>query len=225
MEDLGKNILKTVHYADLFDYPLKREEIHYYLISQREVSLEIVVVELNLLVKEGRLLRDGGYYFLPGRQVLIETRQEREAFSRLKMARIREAVELLRLWPWTQMIGLTGALAVGNADEQADADLMVITSPGRLWLTRLFVFVFLKIIGLKRDDRHKEASGKICINLWLDEENLAVGVGDRDLVVGHEIVQMKPLVNKNRVYEKFVAQNLWLKQFLPNWNPSPEGFK
>ena len=219
MLDLPKNILKTIHYADLFDYPLRLIEVRRYLISKSPVSPEDISAALQNLVEGGRIVQEEDLYFLPGRSQLVSTRWEREANTKVKIGRVTPAIRLIGFCPWVKLVGLTGALAVGNGDKKSDVDLLIVTSGGRLWLTRFLVFVFLNLTNLKRNDRQKDSSGKVCANLWLDEENLSVGESDRDLVVAHEIAQMKPLVNKNNMYEKFVTQNLWLKNFLPNWKP------
>jgi hypothetical protein len=39
----------------------------------------------------------------------------------------------------------------------------------------------------------------------------------RTLYVAHEIIMMQPLVNKENFYFKFLAANVWIKDFLPNF--------
>lgn len=217
MDLLSKIILKTIHYADLFDYPLKLNEIHRFLISPRAESFSAVGAELLSLVEKEKVGQEGEFYFLPRRRELVVLRPFREGLTQVKMAEVNGAIHWLSLFPWVRLVSLTGALAVGNADEKADVDLMVVTSRGRLWLTRIALFAFLSLVGLKRKDNPEGPLGKICINLWCDEENMSVNKEDQDLVVAHEIAQMKPLVDKGQTYERFVEANLWLKKFLPNW--------
>ncbi len=149
MEALPKNILKTIIYADLFDYPLTAAETHRYLISSGPTTLADVLISLQGLAKDQNIIQDRGYYFLPGRSQLVTMRQEREKNTKIKMSRVGRSVRLIGFFPWVRFIGLTGALAVDNADEEADVDLLVVSSANRLWLTRFIVFIFLRLTNLK----------------------------------------------------------------------------
>lgn len=217
MEELSRSLLKTLHYADLFDYPLKIGEIHRFLISNQTAEPAAVTRELEELLSSKQINRAREFYFLPGREVLVETRSRREAFSRKRIDRIRGIIFILSLLPWVRMIGLTGNLAMENSEESDDVDLMMVTATNRLWLTRFVVFLFLRLVGLKRNGGRSPARNKICINLWCDEKTLRVPKEDQDLVVAHEIVQMKVLFDRATTHECFISENLWLKGFLPNW--------
>lgn len=217
MDLLLPALLETLVYADLFDYPLKLGEIGRFLIGRRAFELSQIKAGLEELVARNLIDRRDDCFFLRGRQGLTQARAKREPLTAEKLRRLEPLIKIFSRIPFIKLVGLTGAAAMGNSDETDDLDLMIVTTRRRMWLARFIVFSFLKALGLKRQNSRDDPNGKICINLWCDQDNMVVPEGDRDLVVAHEIAQMKPLANKDQTYERFVEQNLWLTQFLANW--------
>lgn len=207
-------ILKTLHYADLFDYPLRFEEIHKYLVEPLAVEvLEEALTQMGADVKQ--ISADNGFYCLPGREEIIKLRKNREVYSRSKIKKAKRIAGVLKFIPWIKLIGVTGALAMGNSDENDDIDLMIITAPQRLWLTRGVVVTFLLLTSQYR--RPKKVKDRICPNLMISEN--ALEFSDRDLFTAHEIIQMRPIYDRENTYQKFINANRWVFDFLPNWKP------
>lgn len=212
---LQRNIFRTLVYADVFDYPLTFFEVQKFLIGDTQVTLEIVQRELKIIVDSKQICTNEGFYFLKGREELVALRQKRENWSGEKLEIAKKTVEKLKFIPWIKMIGVTGALAMMNAKEEDDIDLMVITSADHLWLTRLLIFLLCPILGIKRrKPKDRMVKNKICFNLFLEEGHLELL--QRNLFLAHEVCQVKPLVNKNRTYEKFLWGNRWVEKFLPS---------
>ncbi len=201
-------ILKTLHYADIFDYPLRFEELEKYLVEPADGTLE----ETLSLMVSSRLIHADSCYCLPGREEIIELRKKREAWSRPKLKKAERVASILKFIPWVRLIGVTGALALENSDEDDDIDLMIATSSKRLWLTRGLVVTFLLSTGQYR--RANKIKDRICPNLMLSED--ALEFPNHDLFTAHEIVQMKPLFDRENIYQKFLQANGWVREFLPN---------
>ncbi|MDH7476381.1 MAG: hypothetical protein QHH09_02835 [Microgenomates group bacterium] len=76
--------------------------------------------------------------------------------------------------------------------------------------------------GQTADDNHIQGmttgknKDKICLNLFFDEARLAVPEFKQTEFVGHEILQMKPLVVKDDIYQRFLAANNWVFRLFPN---------
>lgn len=213
MNQTSCSILKTLAYADVFDYPLMEREIWKFLISEKKVSLEKIHKELeqsNLPVGSKR-----EYFFLKGRNKVIEIRKIREKWSNEKLKIARRVSEWIKLVPWIKMVGVTGALAMKNSQENDDIDLFFITAKNRLWLSRGIVVTFLRLFGLYR--RPKKIKDMICPNMFLDEEHLAVPQKERNLFVAHEVLQLFPLWEKKGTYHKFIEGNQWVQKYLANW--------
>lgn len=115
------------------------------------------------------------------------------------------------------MVAATGSLAMGNANDESDIDLMVVTKKGALWTTRLFAYLLIGLFGIPfRRFGRRDKRNKLCLNMWLDESDLVWPEKDRNIYTSHEIAQIVPLVNKDKTYEKFLSKNKWVLDFWPN---------
>lgn len=209
-------ILKTLIYSDIFDYPLTKEEIWRFLIGRVDRALfEKDLISFTPL----RWKRKYGYYFLLGREEIIEKRIERQKESQKKLDLARKIIQKLSLVPTVLFIGISGGLALENSGEADDMDLFVITSKNVLWITRLILVFLLKLMGQYRGRRNPPAGGesqKICLNMLIDEEVLMFEKDRQNLYTAHEIVQLKPMFDRDNTYNKFLSANNWTDTFLPN---------
>jgi hypothetical protein len=211
-----KAILKTLIYADLFDYPLGVWEIHKWLIGKGAILRQVEKALEKLRVK-GKAERVKGYYFLQGRSGIVRKRKLREKQSGKFLRKAIVCAWLLKIIPWIRLVGISGGLAMKNSSKVDDIDLFIITAKDRLWLSRLFILGTLSLIGQRRMATHtkKEAAGKICPNILIDEDRL---IQERkDLYTAHEVLQMKILWERDGTYSRYLEDNDWVFKFLPNW--------
>jgi predicted nucleotidyltransferase len=212
--NLEKNVLATLSYSDIFDSPLTLGQIHKFLVGQKANKKEIKGSLIKLLLTK-KIGQDGRFYFLSKREKIVKAGIEREIVSQKKLKIARKAAKILRLIPSVKFIGISGALACKNSKEKDDIDFLIITKSGQVWTTRLLVTLLLDLLGKRRKPNDKKFKDKICLNLFLDENDLALG--PKDLFFAREIVQLEPLYDKDSSYKKFLSQNLWIREFLPNW--------
>ncbi|MBN1263390.1 MAG: hypothetical protein JW991_03455 [Candidatus Pacebacteria bacterium] len=216
MIQLGQAILKTLAYADVFDYPLLSEEIRKYLISPVRIPASAIKKDLTLLVQKRLVGEKDGLYYLRGRKAIVSLRKKRLEFSRKKIAIAQKAARFLKLIPGVKAILITGSLACLNAKQEDDIDWLIITGPESLWLTRILAVLFLQLLGKRRLPGQAYVSDKICLNVFLSQDCLALPVEERDLFAAHEIFQAKVLWQRKNVYRKFIEANLWANRFLAN---------
>lgn len=122
-------------------------------------------------------------------------------------------VRWVRLIPWIQAVAITGSLAMNNAHPDDDTDFMLITAPGRLWLTRLVVTMIAVFFGKRRSWSHEEPRSW-CFNLWLDQTALAVPASHQTVYGAYEALQAQWVVDRGAVEQRFWQQNQWVKLFL-----------
>ena len=67
----------------------------------------------------------------------------------------------------------------------------------------------------KKNDTKVSAAGKFCLNLLVEEDQLEQQ--RKDLYIAHEVLQMKPLWERDKMYGKFLRANSWAFEYLPNW--------
>ncbi len=209
-------ILKTIIYADIFDYPLTLFEIHKWLIKKK-LNLRQVESTLAKLVKSEKLKLHKGFYFLPRREKLVAIRKRRALQSRKYFQKVKIVAYLLKLNPWIKLVGISGGLAMENAEKTDDIDLFLITAKNRLWLSRILTLVLLSFTGQRRsvNDSKKNAAGKLCPNIFIEEDQLSQA--SKDLYLAHEVLQMHLLWQRDNIYGKYLEDNEWAFEFLPNW--------
>jgi hypothetical protein len=199
--EIIRAILNTVVYADIFDYPLTLTEIHRYLTGAC-APLETV----SALVAAHRFLRPvGGYYTLPGRESIVQTRERREKEAPRLWREARAYGRIIAGLPFVRMVAVTGSLAMNNVEANADIDYLIVTTPGRLWLCRLLVLVVVRLAAFR--------GISLCPNFLLTENALEIPA--HSLYAAHEFVQMVPLSGLD-VYQRMRALNPWVNDFLPN---------
>jgi GNAT superfamily N-acetyltransferase len=200
-------ILRTLIYADVFNFPMTAAEIHHFLIDE-----SATLPEVETALSASRWLNTQidcaeGYYVLRGRAQIIAERQRRDGFSEtLWPVAVRYGAVLARL-PFVRMVALTGALAVRNAHGvDDDLDYLIVTKAGRVWLARALSVVLVRWVQVRR-------GVTICPNYVLSESALAQD--SHDLYMAHEIAQMIP-ISGLAVYQELRAANAWTADRLPN---------
>lgn len=216
MNKISQAILKTLAYADIFDFPLTIPEIGKYILSERKVDYKALCEHLQKLEKGKLVNRDGKYFFLKGRQKTIILRWDRGQWTGQKMKIANQAARWLKLMPTIKMVAITGALAMGNSAEDDDIDLLIVSSHNHLWLTRLLTIPMVELMGKRRKPLDVDVENKICLNMFVDESSLEIPRNEQNLYSAHEVVQMKPLWEKDQTYRKFLWQNQWIEKYLPN---------
>jgi hypothetical protein len=205
-------ILHAVVYADLFDYPLTSEEIHRYLPGHR-IPLSDVQEQMASNRQLGeRLSSRPPYWFLAGRDYLVEVRHEREAFSRDLWPLAWRHAHSMAAMPFVRLVALTGSLTMNNVTSSGDdVDFLLVAKRGRVWLARALVIAVVHLA---------ERTGlELCPNYVLAEHTLQLG--EPSLFTAHELAQIVPLFGRT-TYQRLMESNSWMADFLPNASPRPD---
>jgi len=199
--ELSQAVFDTLNYSDIFDFPLKAQEVYRFL-SKREAAYDDVYEALN---SDPRFAREGEYFSLIGRETTVRLREKREQRS-LKLLPFALAYgRIIGLLPFVRMVALTGSLAVYNVSKDEDFDYMLVTQPGRLWTARAFVLLFGRFTRL--------AGHTLCPNVIISEDLLEWR--QHDLFSARDLCQMIPISGRD-VYQSLMKANGWVKDFLPN---------
>ncbi len=197
-------ILRTLHYADIFDYALTEREVIRYLIGAPVLRSEIAPAVHSLIQSRACSISPDGFLTLPGRESLVleRARLHQQALGQKRRARCYAL--LLGYFPFVRMVALTGALAMENARDD-DIDLFIVAAEGHLWTVRAAAVALVRLARLAGD--------QVCPNFLVTENRLAVS--EENLYSAHEIVQMIPLYGFD-VYERFRDLNNWALHYMPN---------
>ena len=66
---------------------------------------------------------------------------------------------------------MCNSLALYTADNKSDIDLLIITTPGRLWIARLLMTTLFHLCRWRRHG--KKITKRFCLSFWTTEENLS----------------------------------------------------
>ncbi|MGD8472880.1 MAG: hypothetical protein PVH95_03025 [Anaerolineae bacterium] len=202
-------ILQTLIYADLFDYPLKLQEIHRFLTGYAASLATIEEALSRHPVLCERTSSIGPFWFLAGRERLVGLREEREGFSQTLWCKARRYVWLMAAMPFLRMVSITGSLAMNNASSaQDDIDLLIVAAKGRVWLTRGLVILVVRLA--------ERMSIELCPNYILSENYLHLD--EPSLFIAHELAQLVPLYGLE-TYHRLLENNAWVIDYLPNALP------
>ena len=198
---LERAILETLAYSDVFEYPLRLDELHRYLPLQAKIGSLPQTIELL----HDQVGEKDGYYFLARRDAIVEIRKHREACSQKLLQHALRYGKILGALPFIRMVALTGSLAVMNSSNGADFDYMLVAASGRVWTARAFALLFNRITRL--------FGHTLCPNLIISENVLKWP--RHDLYSARELCQMIPVSGLD-VYQKLMQANEWVRGFLPN---------
>src|SRR3989344_9509021 len=110
-----KNILQTLAYSDIFDYPLSQEEIWRFLILKEKISKKEFKTDIKNISK--KIILKNNLYCLNGREQIIDKRIKREKESLIKIKIAQKIASIFSVIPTIYLIGVSGALAMKNSDK------------------------------------------------------------------------------------------------------------
>ena len=206
-------IKNTLSYRSIFKYSLSLFQLRTMMISKEEISDDVFINELEELVKRGGVKSRAKRYYARGYRPVDWN--VRAASSKKLIENSRPALKALNTIPWIKLLCITGSVAAYNADKNADIDVFIVCTKNRLWLTRFFTVVMLKVLGKYRSDT--EPAGRICPNIYVDEKNIIWPKNKRNLYVAQEITMMHPIINKDNTYFKFIESNDWIFEYFRNF--------
>jgi predicted nucleotidyltransferase len=114
---------------------------------------------------------------------------------------------LLRCVPFVRMVGLNGSMVTGTFHKGSDIDLYIVTKDDHIFVARMLVTFFLKLLGVRRNGKH--IAGHICDNRFAIESYVDITPhDDYHARVFHNLI---PLFDAGNVYASFRNRNIWMK--------------
>jgi hypothetical protein len=209
---IGQAIVDALAYSDVFDYPLTSGQIWRYLVRTPASQEQVEQALASDPWLSDRIESNGELYCLAGRSATFAVRAARADDSAWLWRRARVLARVVAVLPFARMVAIIGSLTMDNARSRSDdIDLFIVTAPGRVWLTRAFVIVLVRLARLAKID--------LCPNYILSERKLRMA--SQDLFTARELAQMRPL-HGQRAFGDLLAANDWLCFTLPNAAPRTE---
>jgi hypothetical protein len=224
--DLEQKILKTIIYFDLFNYPLTAWEMWKWLYNDNLHKIEkyeffdIVEILDNSQFLKDRIKSHEGFYFLNNHERLVKQRKDRYVIAWQKFRKIRRITKILKWVPFVKMIAVCNDLAYFNAPSESDLDFFIITQKKRIWLTRFFSVLIIKLLGLRPSEKGKK--DKVCLSIYINEDNLNLEkyrISSNDIHFTYWLESIIPLYDADNYYQRLRQANSWIKKFLPHVFP------
>ncbi len=204
MTDIAQNILKTLGYFDLFQYPLTDEEI--YLFNSTEVSKSAVNEGLEELLRDGSIFKIGEFYSLHNNSSLTERRRNGNQLAAEHLITARRVAIFLSKFPYVKAIAVSGSLSKNFATDKTDIDFFIITASNRLWIARTCMHLYKKLTFLRGRQNW------FCMNYYVDED--AMEIEEKNIFTAIEIATLLPMYGKECL-DEFMKKNKWKDSFFP----------
>jgi len=148
-------------------------------------------------------------YTLPQYSIRLKMFRAGQTEWRRRMRDIGRYINIIKHIPWIRFVSLSGSAASGSMKAGEDLDLFMVTRGGCLWRGRFAALAAASFLGMKKP-------GGICLNLLFDETDLRVPRKKQSAFVARELRRILPLLDKDGVYDRLLAENPWTGRFLPN---------
>jgi len=202
---IKSDILSTLAYFDLFNYPLTQREIWQFL--NNTCDSKEFNESLSELVHCALVHKFGEMYSLQNEYAIVSYQSEGNKKAVQLMRTAKKVARFLSKFPFVRGVGVSGSLSKNFANEASDIDLFIITSENKLWLARTFMHWFKKFTFLFNCQHF------FCMNYYVDEKGMEIE--EKNIYTAIEVVTLIPLQGE-MAFEGFHAANLWSKTFLPN---------
>jgi len=230
MTSLEYQILATVVYYDMFDYPLSLLDIYTKLISKQALKeflpdfkfsgpevYSTRPVDILEALESSNLKRyissKNGFYFLKERKNLVKKRIGRNKISIKKWKKLKRLVKLFSLNPFIKAINTTGSLVLDNAKKTSDLDVFIITQRNHVWSARSLLILLVYLLGLKRHEgKNVNNTDKICPGHFVTKDNLKIP--RENLALAYWFSSIIPVFDPENLFQKYTIKNRWVKKYL-----------
>src|SRR5690606_27837149 len=159
---LEQSILQTLLYFELFQYPLRSEEIFKFL-RTNSITPHDLDRALEGLTRVGRIYRYGDLFGLTPDEGPAQRRLRGNNMAQRMSDFAHRRGRFLGSLPFVRAVMASGSFSKGYMDENSDLDFFIVTAPRRLWIARMLIALYKRIVQL---NRHKYC----CCNYFVTED-------------------------------------------------------
>jgi hypothetical protein len=206
---MSRAVIKALLYSDIFKYPLTAEEIF----ERLEIpcnDLNAVKRELRQLVEVQVIFLFGDFYSLTDDIAVAIRRSSGNKMANDVMPRAIRRSRLIFSFPFVRSVMISGSLSKNFLDKKGDIDFFIVTTPGKVWLTRGLLALFQRVFLF---NSHKY----FCVNYYIDHDHLELD--ERNIFTATELATLKPICGYEH-YERLVESNQWITEYYPQFQPA-----
>lgn len=110
-----------------------------------------------------------------------------------------------------EMIAICNSLSMYGTHKESDIDLFIVSKPHLLWWVRVRTTWIFWRLGIWRHG--SDIAENFCLSFFattraFDFKKIAI---ENDIYLYYWIYFLKPIINKNQTYEKFLKENSWVE--------------
>lgn len=207
--DIKNDIIKTILYFDVFNYPLTKSEIcSFSVFSDKEVD-----AALKKLVADNYIQNYKDLYGILLTKKIANKRMEGNKRADKILNKARNISRFISYFPFVRAVFISGSLSKGYFKKKDDIDYFIITKEGRLWTART-VLIFFKKVFLLNSKKY------FCLNYFMSEANLTIA--EKNRFTATECITLLPMAGKN-AFQQLLKQNSWVLANFPNFKRTEDG--
>lgn len=216
LEAADQNILETLLFYGRIGRPLTLLEIWRRSRQEDDRSIELVQLELDRLIAEGKVAEYRGFYWRPDaadmtdRHAYILRRAFQDVRTDEKWKKFIALRRIFRFLPFIEFVFASGSMAIGNAGPLSDFDVIIGAREKRIFTVRVACIVLFGMLGKRRKklSHHDEASDKICLNHFVTRP--AYGLSGPHNIYWEQLYKnLVPLFGSEASAKEFVFANPW----------------
>lgn len=200
----------TLLYLDQFDFAPTLLEVEKWLLknAQPTTSLSQIQTTLN---ENPRITHKEGFFMLTGREELATIRKKKYDATDEKWKHAQPFLKLLAAMPFIQAMWFSNSMGWHNARHESDIDLVIVTTPGRIWTARFFTTALMKL--LRQRPHEQDESKAICLSFYSTAQNLDLEqykISEQDIHFTFWATQLYPVYDPKQLFQEYQKTNDWL---------------
>lgn len=137
-------------------------------------------------------------------------KSEANSHEKQLLKRGQKYISKLAKIPGIEMIAIVNSLSMYTTHPNSDIDLFIITKPWMIWFVRFWATLVLWTHWVWRRDA--DIAGNLCLSFFITTEamDLSRVAIEKDIYLYYWIYYMRPIIDQDRNYEKFLSANSWV---------------
>lgn len=206
-------ILDLVAYFAVFGLPVHQDRL-ISLLSVRASHLAILTIAQQM-VDDGKLIHIEDAYGLAN--VHYADIEQMRMHCEYLLRKAHRVGKLVGLIPFVKAVCVMNSVAIGHANEDSDIDLLIVTTPGRIFIANSVLTKLFSLIRIIETSEHR--ASRFSLNMLLTTRGV---VFEKDIMQENEpdlvyrMMTVVPVYGERRWYEVLRASS-YLKAAVPNY--------
>jgi len=214
-EKTTQAVLAVLAFFSLYGLPVSSARV-WELLYKQSASFEEISSVLHDLAQQGKIFERNGLFGLKmwDEKTYVENQQEIER----KWKIVEKYFFVLSILPFVDHLAIINSLALGTADADSDIDFFVHTKKSRLYFVRSMIIVVFRILGIYKT--RESIKDRFCFGFFVSQNSLNLKnllIQPEDPYFVYWLANLRPILNQAG-YEMLMAENLWLKEYFPNFD-------